>query len=752
MNGFDKRTAGSAAAAAAAAVAAVAAMQNDNSTCTPSCTTATDQQPTKNCRHCYSPNLVLDWSQGDRICTTCGVVDEQHVRYDGPEWRDFTEDDGGAAGAAATPHSASARAGLVPTDETRWLGGLQPTTLSRHPCGGAYGAGSGDVAAAESRIRRRLLSTNRKLDSMMEAKHKEQMEEARLARRVMARRRREAQHAMRAAVVEEAEALGSAVGGGALSQLTSSSSSASAVTSSKKGQRSHVANLPFALDDDLASIGREHLELAQKEEDAAHLDSAIILANKYSLDRAVLLYGTHDEQRYDNSFHPMIGSQTRDIEEEREQLNKKLDSVQRSAAADTYRASRILLHAARTLDLPDRAIDEATAMLCKYAAVKNGFRVRGVSSQSKAATSMEQLTKQRNRNKERQMASLGSAFIYLSAKKLGQGRSLKDVCASFRREHTPKNEEEAGDNDIIKAKHCSRAMTEIKVLFPEYVKSVACPTAASQTRSTGNAASNGETSLSLSAAGLGSVFSHRNETEVNTLVDSAGHKLNLSPSAITAIQRLAVHCLKEQMKLGNGSGTKPTTLCAALTYLVCLAGSSMQNLARQALAPSEGSQTKRKHVRAREVSRSAKKKQKREVVELAECTMKIETEESCSVARTAVDEKATPIKNEKVAEFDVMSHAPVKMKEEVMSKSEQETIEVWDAWYSQKSWSREVGAIAEAYSASQGVTVDYYKKHVHYRRKQLLQLLQADSLSDLRETTLLLKRIAAAAMIMSAKI
>ena len=337
-NGFDKRTAGSAAAAAAAA----AAMQNGNSTCTPSCTTATDQQPTKNCRHCYSPSLVLDWSQGDRICTTCGVVDEQHVRYDGPEWRDFTEDDGGAA--AAAPHSASARAGLVPTDESRWLGGLQPTTLSRHPYGGAYGAGSGDVAAGESRIRRRLLSANRKLDSMMEAKHKEQMEEARLARRVMARRRREAQHAMRAAVVEEAERLGSAVGagGGALSQLTSSSSSASA-TSSKKCQRSHVADLPFALDDDLASIGREHLELAQKEEDAAHLDSAVILANKYSLDRAILLYGTHDEQRHDNSFHPIIGSQTRDIEEEREQLNKNLDSAQRSAAADTYRASRILL-------------------------------------------------------------------------------------------------------------------------------------------------------------------------------------------------------------------------------------------------------------------------------------------------------------------------------------------------------------------------------------------------------------------------
>ena len=103
------------------------------------------------------------------------------------------------------------------------------------------------------------------------------------------------------------------------------------------------------------------------------------------------------------------------------------------------------------------------------------------------------------------------------------------------------------------------------------------------------------------------------------------------------------------------------------------------------------------------------------------------------------------MKVEKTTKFDIMSHDAIEMDDDVLTKAEQETIKVWDTWYSQKGWGRDISAISGSYSASQPVVADYYKKHVHYRRKQLLELLQADSISNSAETTLLLKRIAAAA-------
>ena len=694
-----------------------------------------DPSEPKHCRHCSSPSLVVDWAQGDRVCTTCGVVDEEHIRCDGPEWKDYAnEDDNGAM------FSAAARTGLVPTDETKYLGGLQPTMLSRNPYGGSYGPGrsvNGETATTESRIRRKLHSTNRKLEKLMVEKHREQMEEARLARRVMARRRREASQARRMAAAAEAAGLEDDFGG--------------------------------ALDDDLAAIGREHLELAQQEEDAARIDGAAILADKWSLDRAILLHGTHDEQRpEDTSFHhPVMGQyQHRDIEEERKQLDKKLDANQRAASVDLYRASRILLFAARELELPDRAVNEATAMLCKYAAAKDGFKgVRGISSRTsatdgankddpKSSSAKKRLAKQRDRNKARQMTALSSAFIYLSAKKLGHGRSLKDVCSSFLPEHdlygANHNDKAsvlyASGESVIKPKHCSRAMTEIKILFPEYVRSVAaCQATNDESTAAGGAAnSNSVASESSAAASLSTVFGHRSESEINNLVEGASRKLNLPPAAVTAIGRLSVHCFKEQVQMGHGSSTKPATLCAAMAHLACLAGSSMQNLAGQALAPAEEPQLKRKHVRAtREVVRPAKKQRLKisdEPTDVGEGQN--DTKKTPSSALSANEKESKPKKSMK---FDMMSHDAIEMDGEVLTETEQETIKVWVVWYSQKSWGRDIGAIADSYSASQAAVTDYYKKHVHYRRKQLLELLQADSISDSAETTLLLKRIAAAA-------
>eukprot|EP00978_Attheya_sp_CCMP212_P048119 scaffold475162_cov67-Attheya_sp.AAC.1 len=92
-----------------------------------------EKEKTCMCGSCGSDKLWVDWAAGDRVCTECGVVQEEHVREEGAEWKDFGEAEDLVKGAPS-----AARSGMVPVDETRYHGGLQPTTLSRQAFGGAY--------------------------------------------------------------------------------------------------------------------------------------------------------------------------------------------------------------------------------------------------------------------------------------------------------------------------------------------------------------------------------------------------------------------------------------------------------------------------------------------------------------------------------------------------------------------------------------------------------------------------------------
>ena len=84
------------------------------------------------CNNCHAVDqFYTDWAQGDRICTQCGVVDEEHLRETGPEWRDYNEVEDIVKGGPAV-----ARCGMVPVDETKYVGGLQPTRLSSQCFGG----------------------------------------------------------------------------------------------------------------------------------------------------------------------------------------------------------------------------------------------------------------------------------------------------------------------------------------------------------------------------------------------------------------------------------------------------------------------------------------------------------------------------------------------------------------------------------------------------------------------------------------
>ena len=46
-----------------------------------------EEEELKRCRGCGSSTLFLDWRAGDRICTNCGIVDEERIRDTRPEWK-----------------------------------------------------------------------------------------------------------------------------------------------------------------------------------------------------------------------------------------------------------------------------------------------------------------------------------------------------------------------------------------------------------------------------------------------------------------------------------------------------------------------------------------------------------------------------------------------------------------------------------------------------------------------------------------
>jgi len=114
----------------------------------------------RRCRVCRSSALITDWAQGDRVCTSCGVVDEEHLLDSRPEWREFED-----------KVTSTIRCGMVPVDETKYLGGLQPTHWK-------FG---------NSLIRSKLSMADRRMDVRVRKQHKRDLMNARLAIQIQRR-------------------------------------------------------------------------------------------------------------------------------------------------------------------------------------------------------------------------------------------------------------------------------------------------------------------------------------------------------------------------------------------------------------------------------------------------------------------------------------------------------------------------------------------------------------------------------------
>jgi transcription initiation factor TFIIIB Brf1 subunit/transcription initiation factor TFIIB len=619
------------------------------------------------CRNCHSVALVTDRAQGDRVCTSCGVVAEERMMDDRPEWKDFNEAEDIIKGMPS-----KARSGLVPVDETKYVGGLQPTILSKD----AFGENSGGFKM--TKIRRQLKTTNKRLDRIMEKVHKRALQDARLERRVRLKREKQA---------------------------------------SESGTNTRIQ------DCDSHSEVRPEFDMMvlQEEEDTNRLQAAIN-ADKWSLDRAIFLYGNStDTFSQERALHDL------EIGESREDLLSRMDKNLKEASRDLYTAQSMITEAARKLNLPSRVMDESIHRLLRYITRRDGFSVKGVSSRlpkEKGKENKEErkiaVMRLREYNKMKQISCLGAAMLFLTARNLGWTRTVVEICDCFH-----PSLEHGGDTISIKPKHCSKAMNEIKSYFPEYTR-MPITSAADDSRSATN-----------------------DSISTSNFADHFIRNLQLPPVAEASVRALLVHCRHEQLELGLNSGIKMSTLCAAVVYFVCTAGAAMQKVAHQArvkninasrpsnvkssdieLSPRKLELSPRKDfLKGRLISSDTKIGQRELSLKVKEADS---FEKSHDSATSSIKEPMKDLNSDSddesssdngdVEPFDVFTHAPVVENE--AEKVEYNMRRMWDAWAEQMTWSRSLIEIEQSCNVSSNSIFNLYKSDMHPRRELLLNVLK----------------------------
>ena len=174
---------------------------------------------------------------------------------------------------------------------------------------------------------------------------------------------------------------------------------------------------------------------------------------------------------------------------------------------------------------------------------------------------------------------------------------------------------------------------------------------------------------------------------------------------------LLIHLRDEQLKSGRFSGTKLPTLGAAITYLVCSAGSVMQRLAQQ---HRESLQSKPSAIRTPTV---APPKRRKSTPSHEEGSSSSDEDDMIfrptPQSRHNDDDDDTP--------FDVFSHPPILV--DPTEKQEYELKRMWDAWAEQMSWARSIPEIEQSFGVSRNVIHDFYKTELYPRRHDMLRLL-----------------------------
>lgn len=652
------------------------------------------------CLACRSVSSIrTDWSQGDRVCTACGVVHTEHLLDAGPEWRDYGDnDDSGNAGNKA-------RSGLVITDERKYVGGLQPTLISRH----IFGRSAAGISSNphHSDIAQRLSKVNRRMDKLMERRHKAAFQNAAVHLKLLRRRRQ--QHA-------------------AVEDTTTDTDTVNTDT---------VATVDDDVEPDYGSSVvwmEERPEFEQQlleQEHQVAVQRQALYADKWSLDRAKLLYGEN------------VGTATV-VEEELERLDETL----RTAARDLYTCYQMLSAASTTLQLPVSITDEAAALLSQYAARRDGLKVKGVASNGvnsslqpfksptrtnvtsrkseggamgrtghlvkngsiAAANKMvkdEQQQQLRDANKLRQMGALCAALLFWTTRNRQRPRSLVAVCDSI-------SLLDAAVTEKVQRKHCSRAMNELKEYFPELARvstsSVAMLVASSRQEQQLPAslfpvphAISVKTENGVVGKSSGKAYASTATASVANFTEHALSKLNLPPVAEASIRYLVIYYIGRHNNRLDDRSTALPTVCAAVTYFVCRAGSTMQQLASQAQADS---------------TRPAKKRSS--TAWSSSSSSSLMTKRVKTVCQAASKEASFDIFADHMDATDPPSSATTVLVEQ----RAYEMRRMWDAWMEQLPWSRTLVLVEQSTAVSKNVIWEYYKQHLFPDRSKLLGVLR----------------------------
>jgi transcription initiation factor TFIIIB Brf1 subunit/transcription initiation factor TFIIB len=467
------------------------------------------------CRYCHVLGcLRTDFSQGDRVCTNCGVVDTEKLLDSGPEWRDYDNDE--------TLFSHKARSELVAIDESRYIGGLQPTTISKY----LYGGGS-----SGSDIHKRLIRINRRMDKIMERNHQKMYQTTAISIRLRQKRDQNKRNQQICHPMVETDT--------------------DTVNTDNYDRNNHI-NDPEE-DDDLDETIIPELErkMLHQQSQLTHHKNAL-QADKWSLHRA-------------KEWNVEVPE------------DDEIDDGLLQAAHDLYAAYEFIIAASRKLHLPLSISDEAGSLLSRYASQRDGLKVKGVATSMSAsskdsksvACSGKKLGKKRcaksdsqrelaERNRNLQMASLGAALLFWVARYRQRPRSLASVCESF----------------SIQRKQCSSAMKALKEYVPELSMTIAQDPALDSQATIPHTveAWNGKLDTSSNTP---------DALSLNDFAQQALQKLNLPLVAEASVRCLVLNYLMRSENHSNNKRNAWATVCAAVAFFVCSAGETIQNLASQ---------------------------------------------------------------------------------------------------------------------------------------------------------------------------
>jgi hypothetical protein len=351
----------------------------------------------------------------------------------------------------------------------------------------------------------------------------------------------------------------------------------------------------------------------------------------------------------------------------------------------------------------------------------------------------------RDTNKLRQMASLCAAILFWMARYRHRPRTLMAVCDSV---------VVVAQQEKVSRKHCSRALNELKICFPELTRlSIAETTAAHMVVTTSKQLLLSKTctttrpSTSPRFAAIPAAICVQKEINIAdgvsegitlSAVQSIGNmmehiltKLHLPPVAEASIRYLIfhhlfhIHSFQESNDDNHNNNIRSITKllpirCAAFTYLVCHAGSTIQQLAKQAQTKTDtmnhANGVNKRLCIGSWSSRTDTKRVKHSLPDEVPFDLFTDhnpvSSSSGTVITGGVDGTTSTSTNNNNSSIVLAEQRAYEMRR------------MWDAWSEQLSWDRSVVMIEQSTNIPRKLMIDYYKQHVFPDRLQLLQVLR----------------------------